>query len=176
MEHPLLNSLSKIHDPRSLQGRSYQLHHVLAVAILAKLCGADSLRATAEWAASRKAELNRRLGIGWTRTPKKSGIANILALVDGVQLAEAISSASGQQTLHADGKVLRGESIGALSILGAAGHLCLARVAYGPGQEAKALREWIESGAAAEALVTADAAHAQKKHSKPPSLKAAASS
>lgn len=165
MGHPLIDSLKTIPDPRGLQGRSYRLHHVLALVVLAKLSGADSLRAIEAWGTARRIELNERLGFAWGRTPKKSALALILSHVDGAALAQALGTADAAGVVHADGKVLRGQAQGALSILSAAGSMCLARIAYGQGSQAQALREWIESGAAAGLTITADAAHAQKKRS-----------
>lgn len=171
----ILEAFAGIKDTRKSQGGSYKLPCVLAAILLARLCGCSSLRDIAAWIEGAKPQLNEHLGFNWTRTPKKSGLSAILKTVCPHALAKALAEAS-RSTLapiHADGKALRGEAAMALSIFDSLSQECLARVAFEEGREAECLAAWISSGAAGSRMVTADAAHIQKKLFKRPRTAAA---
>jgi len=155
-------------DSRKSQGGSYKLPHVLCAVLLAKLCGCGSLRQIEAWMAEHRGFLNEQLGFGWRRTPKKSGLSFILASVDPQELALRASAQGAQSApILADGKALRGEGALALSVFESATKECLARLPFTEGREPQTLIDWIESGAAGSRMVSADAAHAQKKPSSP---------
>lgn len=59
----VLARLALVPDPRSRQGRRYEIGYVLAVTVAATLaCGHDSVSAIAEWAADAPASLLAELG------------------------------------------------------------------------------------------------------------------
>lgn len=166
----LVDAFAGVPDARKSQGGSYRLPHVLSAVLLARLCGCDSLRSMAAWMAASKEDLNERLGFGWHRTPRKSGLAAILKTVDTDALASVLTltAKGGGDLVHADGKTLRGEGVCALSVFASTDRECLARIAFAPGKEADCLAAWLASGKARRRMVTGDAAHCQKKRSPRP--------
>ena len=170
-KNTLIDVLASVQDCRSRQGRRFELRHVLAASILAMLCGARTLRAQEAWMQANRSRLNHRFGFGWASSPKKSGLATTLAGADPAQLAAAIgrlAGPAGAGQLACDGKVARGSKENFLSVFDGDSLLALDRIPFAQGQEGEALREWLASGAAKGRLVTADAAHFQKKLSTRP--------
>lgn len=169
----ILDAFAGVKDTRKSQGGSYKLNHILTAILLAKLSGCTSLRSMAVWMSGAKDQLNSELNFGWTRTPKKSGLSAILKTVSPEALSEVLWATADRQkgAIHADGKALRGEAALALSIFDSVSHECLARVAFGAGHEVECLAHWIKAGQAKGQMITADAAHTQKKHLKQPSKK-----
>ena len=166
----LLEVLSRLPDGRHKRGRRFKLHHVLAASILAMLTGSNTLRSIELWMSSNRGRLNQRFGFGWKSTPSKSSLSNFFASVDQAAFASAIISLAGDRAegpIACDGKCMRGEGQDFLSIFDTKTMLALERVAFSKGKEAEALRLWLQAGGAKGATATADAAHFQKRPSKP---------
>ena len=166
----LLDLLSHIPDGRHKRGRRFKLHHVLAASILAMLTGSNTLRSIELWMSSNRGRLNQRFGFGWKTTPSKSSLSNFFASVDQAAFATAVASLAGAESkgpIACDGKCMRGEGQDFLSIFDAETLRALERVAFSKGKEAETLRSWLEAGGAKGRTATADAAHFQKRPSKP---------
>lgn len=111
----LYEHFSQLHDRRERRGKQYPLALVLVFIVLAKLGGADTPYAIAQWVRWRLGKVARMLG--WTREklPSHNTYRRILRLVDEGAL-QAVSSAflqqaegAGESVLIAiDGKVMRG--------------------------------------------------------------------
>jgi predicted transposase YbfD/YdcC len=111
----LYEQFSKLHDGRERRGKQYPLALVLVFIVLAKLGGADTPYAMAQWVRWRLGKVARVLG--WTREklPSHNTYRRLLRLVDEGALQE-VSNAFLQQAEGAgdsvliaiDGKVMRG--------------------------------------------------------------------
>jgi hypothetical protein len=122
----LYHKLRELTDLRGKQGRKYELALILTLAILAKLCEQNQLRALTHWAALRLNQINGWFGLNLVRLPHPTTWSRILAnAVDPTELtrlvAEFFESTQANQTAHSiqscergatlvvlDGKTLRG--------------------------------------------------------------------
>src|SRR5947209_1334588 len=123
---PLLLSLDALYaafqtlvDQRDRRGIRYPLAALLLIALLAKLAGAQSLRAIAEWARLRAAELCPLVGLTRLTMPHPATWSRILGwALDPQLLDQAVRQvlappasevpARGSIALAIDGKTLRG--------------------------------------------------------------------
>ena len=173
MTQTIVQALSLVDDSRSLRGRSYRLHFLLAACIAARSAGAQSLREISDWIDMNRQAL-RSLGVLLTRTPKKSQLANIFAGLDLPSLCAALKAScldSKRSQLAVDGKEARGSGESFFSVFDSETCEALARIPFGQGQEPQALLGLLRSGSLSGRMVSADAAHCQKKHSKPRRIK-----
>lgn len=102
-------------DKRKLRGRRYQLPPLLALIVLAKVCGANNPQEIAEWIEYRGAWLKEALALRWKRMPHHSTLRRVLQ--SAVEMGE-LELVAGQylsaleqdscDTLNLDGKCLRG--------------------------------------------------------------------
>ncbi len=142
----LLALLAKIEDPRHRRGVRHRLVVILALAVCAVLAGARSFTATAEWATDADEETLARLGV-MGKVPAESTIRRVLQRLDvdafdklaGAWAAQRTAPVAGRRRIVAvDGKTFRGSGRG--------------------GQDAPHLPD------ALDAVITADALHAQRDH------------
>ena len=102
-------------DKRQPRGVRYQLTPLLALMVLAKVCGANNPQEIAKWIEYRAAWLKEALGLSWKRLPHHSTYRRVLqSALDLVEL-EVVAGAylkafpqDGCATLNLDGKRLRG--------------------------------------------------------------------
>lgn len=144
----LLEALQSIPDFRSRFGKRYSLEAILALGIVAMLCGYNSYSAMAQWAKNYGQELAEELGFKNGRTPSVGTLFTVFSQVDKPALQnalvnwnESVLKALGKPvSLSVDGKTLKGSrKQGALAphLLSAVSHelgLCL-------GQEGVDLKE-----------------------------------
>ena len=118
---PLVEALKQVPDFRSKHGKRYQLESVLALGIVATLCGYNSYGAMAEWGKNYGRQLAQALGFTKGKTPAVGTLFSVFSQVDK-QALEAVLSAWNEQVLVAlgqkaphpiaalsvDGKSLRG--------------------------------------------------------------------
>lgn len=116
----LVRQLQTVPDQRKRRGVRYPLTVLLAVAVLAKLCGASQVHAIADWAHERAAELAQVFGLTRTRMPHPTTWSRVLGfgvaaaaidaavapLLQETPAAEVAPRASQQMAL--DGKTMRG--------------------------------------------------------------------
>jgi predicted transposase YbfD/YdcC len=178
----LLEALSQVPDPRDPRGVRYAFVPVLAVAVCATLAGARSYAAISEWASDAPPELRALLGLPGP-VPDLVTIWRVLTAVDPAALDKAIGawvtaqltagqSRQARAVLAVDGKTVRGARSGEepaphlMACLDHASGVVRAQVAVdGKTSEipmfATALDQ-IED--LANAVITADAMHAQRSH------------
>ncbi len=116
----LIAALTTLTDQRARRGIRYPLAPMLAIAILAKLCGASQIEALADWAHHRADGLTRLFGLTRPTMPHARTWGRILAhAVDPTVLTACIARVlrphdphavpqRGTQFLILDGKTLRG--------------------------------------------------------------------
>jgi len=107
--HPnsLFARISRITDPRYPQWRIYPLNKMLALLILAALCGESSLRGMWLWAVNRWEAIKKIMDLP-KRPPALSTLWYILQRVNKQQLAEALGTEGSDKEVSVDGKSLRG--------------------------------------------------------------------
>ena len=86
----LWDYLLQVVDFRKSQGKRYQLASILALGIIATLCGYKSYGAMAEWGKNYGAELAKRLGMKNGKTPSVGTLFTVFSLVDKVSLETQI--------------------------------------------------------------------------------------
>jgi len=180
----LLSRLSRITDPRRAEGKLYKLPHVLLFTILAIVSGANSYRSVRTFMKVHRARLNKAFGIDWKRAPVHSAIRYILQELKVAEVEDAfrhhaadISGApqTGERALALDGKVLRQSFDGfndqrarqILSAFATDTELVLAHVDIDEkSNEIPAVQQLLIELGIEDHVVTLDAMHCQKKHSR----------
>lgn len=109
----LLAHLEQITDPRAARGVRYPMAVLLALLILAKLGGEDSMKGMAEWVRLREHSLLRLLRIDRQRLPHQTTYERVLAALDIDEFEQVLGNFFAHQvgstvTVTLDGKVLRG--------------------------------------------------------------------
>lgn len=112
----VLALLMGLDDSRKARSKVYALAMILLLMLLAKLSGADSQRAMAQWLDKRKGELATMLKLSKVRMPCRTTWRRIVTWVVSVEQLEALFSQFLQQWVNAesnvilnlDGKTLRG--------------------------------------------------------------------
>lgn len=185
---PLLDLLAEIPDPRRAEGKLYQLPYVLLFSVLAIVSGCNSYRGIITFIDVHRRRLNAIFALNWRRAPAHTAIRYILqgldpAAVEAVfrrhaALLQAARATPGQGGIALDGKTLRGSfdnfhdraAAQVLSALATDTALVLAHVEIAEkSNEIPAAQALLaELGVPAGAIVTLDALHCQKKHSRPP--------
>ena len=127
----LIEVLRQIPDPRQRRGIRHASESVLALALCAKLCGARSLEAMAQWAEDLPAETLRRLGCRRGRAPSEPTFRRLLGRIDPAALDRRLGEWTAGRTalqgkgLAIDGKTVRGSKDGdrpAVHLVGAVVH------------------------------------------------------
>src|SRR5208282_4464134 len=109
-EHGLLEHLAQVTDHRKPKGRRHDLAAILVVVVVARLCGANSVYAAAQFAQSMPQEALRRCGIRYnTRLgrhvpPSHKTIKRTIRKID----AEAADRRLNWRHIAIDGKTVRG--------------------------------------------------------------------
>jgi hypothetical protein len=110
--------LLKVTDFRKSQGKRYELASILALGVIATLCGYKSYGAMAQWGNNYGTELAKRLGMKNGKTPSVGTLFTVFSQVDKISLEQQISQwaidtlkALGKEkdckALSIDGKALR---------------------------------------------------------------------
>jgi predicted transposase YbfD/YdcC len=175
----LLAVLAVVTDPRYRRGVRYRLVVILALAVCAVLAGARSFTAIAEWAADADEETRARLGVTGA-VPSESTFRRTLQRLDANAFDELAGQWAQRQTAPApgarrviavDGKTLRGSGHGGqhsrhlLAALDHAHGVVLGQVEVGAKtNEIPLFTTLLDRIDAADAVITADALHAQHAH------------
>jgi predicted transposase YbfD/YdcC len=175
----LLAVLARVADPRHRRGVRHRLAVILGVAICAVLAGARSYTAIAEWAADADGQTLRVLGVTG-RVPSESTFRRTLQRLDADALDDLAGAWAQERTMPGpgarrviavDGKTLRGSARG-----GEAGPHLLAALDHGHGvvlgqaevgaktNEIPMFSVLLDRIGIADAVITADAMHAQRSH------------
>ena len=177
----LLAVLARMADPRHRRGVRHRLAVILGLAVCAVLAGARSFTAIAEWAADADAQTLARLGVKGV-APSESTFRRTLQRLDAAafddlagQWAQARTApAPGERRVIAvDGKTLRGSGHGghgSRHLLAAFDHahgVVLGQVEVGAKtNEIPLFSTLLDSIAIKDAVITADALHAQREHAR----------
>ena len=114
---PFVTLLAEIEDPRRAEGKLYRLPHVVLLAILAIVAGANSYRTIHSFIDIHLARLCVAFGLKWRKAPAYTTIRGILRQLDVASVeaafrrhAAALNEAArveGQRHVAIDGKALR---------------------------------------------------------------------
>jgi hypothetical protein len=108
----LLDALGEVPDPRHARGKRHPLNAILALAVLAMLCGARSLYAIAQWGRLQPPELVHALGFTREQTPVVSTLHEVFSALDAEAFEEAVRGWAQTEfegrAISIDGKSLRG--------------------------------------------------------------------
>ena len=175
----LLSVLAQVPDPRKPRGVRHRLAAVLGLAVCAVLAGARSYVAIAEWAADANVATLTDLGVGPV-VACESTFRRTLQSMDADALDDAVGAWTGQRTspppgqrrrIAVDGKTLRGSATG-----GEPGRHLLAALDHAHGvvlgqvdveiktNEIPLFTTLLDRIDLTDAVVTADALHAQRAH------------
>jgi hypothetical protein len=175
-----------IRDPRRAEGKLYQLPYILLFSILAIVTGANSYRGIRTFIKTHLKRLNNAFKIDWKRPPAHTAIRYILQGLDPPADVETVfrehaanlnssETTTGKRILAFDGKVLKGSfdafnDVKARQMLSAFAvdtALVLAHIEIDEkSNEIPAVQKLLEELDVAGRIVTLDAMHCQKKHSK----------
>ena len=115
----LLDMLAQVADPRHKKGKRPPLKALLALAVIATMCGYKRYRAIAEWGRTYDEELTKRLGFTHKKTPCAATLHNLFKRLDIAALERVLSDWAMGALAHArateggltavaiDGKTLR---------------------------------------------------------------------
>lgn len=179
--------LSTIPDPRRAEGKLYELPHVLLFSIFAVVSGANSYRGIRTFIKAHRQRLNKAFKIHWKRAPAHTAIRYILQGLSGEDVERAFREHAAALNLAPkgdcarviafDGKVLKAsfdnfsdaKAKQVLSAFAVDTALVLAHIEIDEkSNEIPAMQKLLGELDLAGKIVTADAIHCQKKHSKPP--------
>ena len=182
-----LSLLATISDPRRAEGKRYQLAHVLLFSILAIVTGANSYRGIRTFIMVHRRRLNKAFKIKWKGPPAHTAIRYILQGLSAADVEKAFrehaaslnlaAAGSGVRVVAFDGKTLKGSfdsfnDIKARQVLSAFAvdtALVLAHIEIDEkSNEIPAVHRLLEELDVAGHVITCDAMHCQKKHSRPP--------
>jgi predicted transposase YbfD/YdcC len=177
----VLAMLARVADPRHRRGVRYRLVVILGLAVCAVLAGARSFTAIAEWAADADTETLARLGVTGA-APSESTFRRTLQRLDADELddlagqwaqARTAPGPGGRRVIAVDGKTLRGSGRGGQDsrhLLAAFDHahgVVLGQAEVGAKTNEiplfTTLCDRIEIN---DAVITADALHAQREHAR----------
>ena len=181
---PLLGLLEEVPDHRRAEGKVYQLAHVLLFSILAIVSGGNSYRSIATFIEMHRHRLNEVFGLTWRRA--HTAIRYILQGLDGdaveaafrrhAKLLQAAHAKPGGGSLAIDGKTLRGSfdafrDRAAAHLLGVFATDTALVLAHSDidnkSNEIPAAQALLGQLGLAGHLVTLDALHRRRRHSKP---------
>ena len=175
----LITVLAGVADPRQRRGVRHPVATIAVLAPCAVLAGCRSFSAIGRWAAETSQEVKTALDIG-EAAPRESTIRRVLQRLDGDALDAALGAWAAERTvpgpgvrraLALDGKRLRGCRSATTSprhVLGAVDHArCVVLAQRETPGKASAISEFtplLQTLDLADAVVTADALHAQRGH------------
>lgn len=170
------DKIQRLNDLRKARGKRYNLTTVLMIVFLAKLSGADSLTAIAEWGQHHQSEIEVLLRIKLKRMPERSTYRRILAYQvyesEIERLVGEYNQTGERGDIYAlDGKALLGmakredgTSEYALSVYDVEAGKTLSQVEVGRKEnEITKAPEAIKMAKIAGKVVTGDALHTQKR-------------
>lgn len=168
----LVEILRGMTDPRSRRGIRHPIENVLAMAVMATLCGARSYEAVAEWARELPLEVLKRMKCWCWKAPSEATFRRVLQTIDPDEADRkvcawlALLGAKGAVAL--DGKTLRGSRDGtkpAMHLLAAITHgggVVVAQSQVGEkSNEIPGAKPLLEKVDLRGRTVTADAMHTQ---------------
>jgi hypothetical protein len=192
-----LTLLGEITDPRRKEGKIYELAHVLLFSILAIVTGANSYRGIHTFMETHRSRLNAAFGLSWKRAPAYTAIRYILrglapeaveqafrkhaglleTVADTVQSQDTRPAEGKPRVAAIDGKALKQsfdnfndrKAAQVLSAFSTGSALILAHVEIdAKSNEIPAAQKLLSELDLDGRIVTLDAMHCQKKHSKRP--------
>ena len=115
-KHSIYERLHKITDLRKARGKRYSLVSVLMIILMAKLCGANTPMAIAEWGENHKEELLKLLKLKRPAMPEQSTYRRVMAYKVYVEEIERMVGDYNEQgeageVYALDGKTIRGMRI-----------------------------------------------------------------
>ena len=175
----LLGVLARVADPRRRRGVRHRLVVILGLAVCAVLAGAHSFTAIAEWAADADQDTLKALGIRGA-VPSESTFRRVLQRLDadafdhlaGAWAARRTAPGPGaRRVIAVDGKTLRGAGHGeqdSCHLLAAFDHahgVVLGQVdVAAKTNEIPMFSTLLDRVSIGDAVITADALHAQRSH------------
>jgi hypothetical protein len=184
---PFLALLAAIPDPRRAEGKLYRLPHVLLFSIFAIVSGANSYRGIRTYFKAHRRALNKAFKIKWRRAPAHTAIRYILQGLEAADVEKAFREHGANLNLAPDGdaacviafdgKTLKGsfdnfndaKAKQVLSAFAVDTALVLAHIEIDEkSNEIPAVQKLLAELHVAGHIVTCDAMHCQKKHSRPP--------
>lgn len=191
-----LELLGQIPDPRRREGKKYKLPYILLFSILAIVSGANSYRGICTFIEANRSRLNEIFGLTWRRAPAHTAIRYILQGLDPDHIEQAFrehaqgleevgtaqkrSSGDGAtakvKVIALDGKTLRHsfdnfhdrKAAQILSAFSTETCLILAHIEIDDkSNEIPAAQQLLSELKLDGQIVTLDAMHCQKKHSRP---------
>ena len=175
----LLAVLARVADPRHRRGVRHRLAVILGLAVCAVLAGARSFTAIAEWAADADEQTLARLGVSGV-VPSESTFRRTLQRLDADAFDDlagqwaarrTVPGPGGRRVVAVDGKTLRGSGHGdqiSRHLLAAYDHAhgaVLGQVEVGAKtNEIPMFPALLDRLDIADAVITADALHAQREH------------
>jgi hypothetical protein len=115
----LLEALGEILDPRKRRGIRHPFRSVLALSVMAALCGMRTYEAMAEWAKDLPKEILKRLRCWCHQAPSEPTFRRVLQSVDAEEVDLKVSDWLSRQEIYRkakaialDGKTLRGSGDG----------------------------------------------------------------
>lgn len=117
----LMDILAEVPDPRNAKGKRHPLCAILALSVLAIMCGYRSYSAIAQWGRTYSPALIQALGFTRAQTPCAATLHNLFKRLDigkleavlnhwVTQTLQSVSDASGSMAVSIDGKTLRGSA------------------------------------------------------------------
>jgi predicted transposase YbfD/YdcC len=177
----LLAMLGRVADPRHRRGVRHRLAVILELAVCAVLAGARSFTAIAEWAADADAPTLARLGVTGV-VPSESTFRRTLQRLDAAGFddlagrwaqARTVPAPGARRVIAVDGKTLRGsghDGEGSRHLLAALDHAhgaVLGQVEVGAKtNEIPLFTTLCDRIEISDAVITADALHAQREHAR----------
>lgn len=179
--------LDTIPDPRRAEGKRYEQRYILLFSILAIVTGANSYRGIRTFIKVHRPRLNKAFGLQWKKPPAHTSIRTILNGLDAGSVERtfrrhaadlnAVRSTTGvARVLALDGKLLKGSfdafhdsnARQVLSAFATDTALVLAHMEIDEkSNEIPAAQKLLEELDVADHIITCDAMHCQKKHSRP---------
>ncbi len=179
--------LATIPDPRRAEGKLYELPYVLLFSIFAVVSGANSYRGIRTFIKAHRQRLNKAFKIHWKRAPAHTAIRYILQGLSGEDVERAFREHAARlnqapqgdcaRVIAFDGKVLKAsfdnfsdaKAKQVLSAFAVDTALVLAHIEIDEkSNEIPAMQKLLGELDLADKIITADAIHCQKKHSRPP--------
>ena len=117
----LIDILAEVPDPRNAKGKRHPLGAILALSVIAIMCGYRSYSAIAQWGRTYSPALIQALGFTRAQTPCAATLHNLFKRLDinkleavlsqwVTQTLQSVSGASGAMAVAIDGKTLRGSA------------------------------------------------------------------
>lgn len=171
----LIDKLGEIPDPRRGNAQKHELLDILAIALVASVCGAESCVDFAEFAQDREPLLREFLKLR-NGLPSHDTFSRVFRLLDPAAFGRAFEAflddlgAGGEGVLAIDGKTLRRSfdraaarsPLHVVTAFGTGARVAIAQKAVAEGEnETLAARALLETLALDGVLVTGDAMHAQ---------------